>query len=160
MYTQPEIDELTRRWADDPRWQGITRTYPASEVVRLRGSIRVDHTLARMGAERLWKLLHEESFVRALGAFTGNQAVEQVQAGLRAIYLSGCGGRRRQQRAACTDQSLCPVDSVPPSSGASTTRCAPTISTWRTGDVCYFARSSPTPRPVSAARSILELIKS
>jgi isocitrate lyase len=115
MYTQQEIDDLNRRWATDPRWQGITRTYPASEVVRLRGSIRIDHTLARMGAERLWKLLHEQPFLRALGALTGNQAVEQVQAGLPAIYLSGwqVAGDANNALQMYPDQSLYPVDSVP-----------------------------------------------
>src|SRR6266567_9178313 len=76
-------------WSSDPRWSGITRTYSHSDVVRLRGSIQIEYTLARLGAERLWNLLHSEEYVAALGALTGNQAVQQVKAGLKAIYLSG-----------------------------------------------------------------------
>src|SRR5688572_22953061 len=76
-------------WNDDPRWQGVKRPYKAEDVARLRGSIQIEHTLARMGAERLWQLLHGEDYVQALGALTGNQAIQQVQAGLLAIYVSG-----------------------------------------------------------------------
>src|SRR3990170_4313356 len=87
-YTQ-QAEELTSDWTAKPRWQGIVRPYSAEEVVTLRGSIQLDHTLARLGAERLWHLLHTEPFIRALGALTGNQAVQQVAAGLKAIYVSG-----------------------------------------------------------------------
>src|SRR5215469_7992020 len=80
---------LARDWATSPRWRGITRTYSAEDVIRLRGSVQEEHTLARLGAERLWSLLHTEDFVPSLGALTGNQAVQQVKAGLPAIYLSG-----------------------------------------------------------------------
>ncbi len=80
---------LHRQWATDPRWAGIERTYTAADVVKLRGSVQEEHTLARLGAERLWALLHEDGYVNALGAMTGNQAVQQVRAGLKAIYLSG-----------------------------------------------------------------------
>ncbi len=81
--------QLETLWANDARWNGITRPYSAKEVVRLRGTIHVEHSLARLGAERLWKLLRDEEYVPALGALTGNQAVQQVLAGLKAIYLSG-----------------------------------------------------------------------
>src|SRR3972149_4419596 len=87
-----QAEELNKEWETSPRWRGITRPYSAAEVVKLRGSLQLDHTLARMGAERLWHLLHTEPFIRALGALTGNQAVQQVQAGLKAIYLSGWPG--------------------------------------------------------------------
>jgi isocitrate lyase len=75
--------------ANDPRWSGITRPYSCSDVVRLRGSIQIEYTLARLGAERLWNLMHTDAYVPALGAITGNQAIEMVQAGLKAIYGSG-----------------------------------------------------------------------
>lgn len=81
--------ELARDWQTNPRWQGIVRPYSPEDVVRLRGSIKVEHTLAEMGAKRLWELLHTEPYVHALGALTGNQAMQMVRAGLKAIYLSG-----------------------------------------------------------------------
>src|SRR5215469_14771608 len=81
--------ELTENWKTHPRWRGVTRPYTAEDVIRLRGSIPIEYTLARLGAERLWHLLHTEPYVAALGALTGNQAVQQVKAGLKAIYLSG-----------------------------------------------------------------------
>ncbi|MGB5892874.1 MAG: hypothetical protein WBG58_01765, partial [Ignavibacteriaceae bacterium] len=81
--------QLQKQWKTDPRWNGIVRPYSAEDVLRLRGSIQIEYTLARLGAERLWNLLHTEDFVRALGAQTGNQAVQQVQAGLKSIYVSG-----------------------------------------------------------------------
>ena len=76
-------------WSKDPRWAGITRTYSAADVLRLRGSIQIEYTLAKLGAERLWNLMHSDDYVPALGAITGNQAIEMVQAGLKAIYGSG-----------------------------------------------------------------------
>ena len=82
MYSPKDISDLVKSWDADPRWKGILRPYFAEDVVRLRGSIRIEYTLARMGAERLWSLLQAEPFVRALGAMTGLQAVQQVQAGL------------------------------------------------------------------------------
>src|SRR5690606_32207207 len=85
----PTAFEIAREWESYPRWRGIQRPYTAEDVVRLGGSIRVEHTLARMGSERLWTLLHEEPYIAALGALTGNQALQQVMAGLKAIYLSG-----------------------------------------------------------------------
>src|SRR5690606_630216 len=81
--------ELQEIWDTDPRWDGIQRTFTAEDVIRIRGSVREDATLARRGAENLWNLLHTENYVRALGAYTGGQAVQQVRAGLKAIYLSG-----------------------------------------------------------------------
>jgi isocitrate lyase len=86
---EKEALELAQAWKADSRWSGITRAYEAEDVVRLRGSIKIEHTLARRGAEKLWKLMQTEPQVSALGALTGNQAVQQAQAGLKAIYLSG-----------------------------------------------------------------------
>jgi isocitrate lyase len=107
--------ELATSWQNDPRWQGIKRPYTANDVVRLRGSIEIEYTLARMGAERLWSLLHTEPYVAALGALTGNQAVQQVKAGLKAIYLSGWQVAADANLAGqmYPDQSLYPADSVP-----------------------------------------------
>src|SRR5690606_29888037 len=85
----PSADQLRQQWAQDSRWAGIRRPYSAEEVVRLRGTVPVEHSLARLGAEKLWRYLHELPFVNALGALTGNQAMQQVKAGLKAIYLSG-----------------------------------------------------------------------
>ncbi len=108
-------EQLRQRWADDPRWAGIERTYAAEDVVRLSGSVREEHTLARRGAERLWRQLHERDYVHALGALTGGQAVQQVRAGLQAIYLSGWQVAADANQAGHTypDQSLYPVNSVP-----------------------------------------------
>jgi len=106
---------LRQEWETDPRWADIKRTYTAEDVIRLRGSIIEEHTLARRGAERLWELLHTEDAVRALGAITGNQAVQQVKAGLQAIYLSGWQVAADGNLAGQTypDQSLYPANSVP-----------------------------------------------
>ena len=107
--------ELERDWRENRRWEGITRPYSAEEVARLQGTVRVEHTLARMGAERLWQLLHTEDYVAALGALTGNQAVQQVKAGLKAIYLSGWQVAADANLAGemYPDQSLYPANSVP-----------------------------------------------
>ena len=114
-YQPKSIGELKQEWATDPRWQGIQRSYTAEDVDRLRGTFQHDHTIARMGSERLWELLHREKFIRALGALTGNQAVEMVQAGLPAIYLSGwqVAGDANDAFTMYPDQSLYPVTSVP-----------------------------------------------
>ncbi|HXZ13185.1 MAG TPA: isocitrate lyase [Candidatus Sulfotelmatobacter sp.] len=106
---------LEKDWHLNPRWEGISRPYSAADVEKLRGTIRVEHTLARMGAERLWTLLHSEPYVAALGAVTGNQAVQQVQAGLQAIYVSGWQVAADANEAGETypDQSLYPANSVP-----------------------------------------------
>src|SRR6266436_4716993 len=108
-------DCLNYEWANNPRWKGIERPYTAEDVLRLRGSIHIEHTLARMGAQRLWDLLETEPHVPALGALTGNQAVQQVQAGLKAIYVSGWQVAADANNAGemYPDQSLYPADSVP-----------------------------------------------
>jgi isocitrate lyase len=110
-----ESKQLEKSWKEDPRWKGVQRPYGVDEVLRLRASVRIEHTLARRGAERLWSLLHKEPYVAALGALTGNQAVEQVQAGLLAIYLSGWQVAADANLAGemYPDQSLYPSDSVP-----------------------------------------------
>ena len=107
--------QLEESWNADARWEGVTRPYGAEDVVRLRGTVVVEHTLARIGAERLWSLMHTEPFVRALGAMTGGQAVQQIQAGLKAIYVSGWQVAGDMNLAAETypDQSLYPANSVP-----------------------------------------------
>jgi isocitrate lyase len=106
---------MNQEWGSNPRWKGVERPYTAEDVLRLRGSIHIEHTLARMGAERLWELLQTEPYVNALGAMTGNQAVQQVQAGLKAIYVSGWQVAADANNAGTMypDQSLYPADSVP-----------------------------------------------
>ncbi|MFS0698989.1 isocitrate lyase [Cellulomonas sp. 179-A 4D5 NHS] len=108
-------EELAHEWATDPRWAGVRRDHTAEDVVTLRGSVREEHTLARRGAERLWELLHTREWVPALGALTGNQAVQQVKAGLEAIYLSGWQVAADANLSGQTypDQSLYPANSVP-----------------------------------------------
>jgi isocitrate lyase len=108
-------DCLNYEWAHNPRWKGIERPYTAEDVLRLRGSVHIEHTLARLGAERLWELLQTQPYVNALGAVTGNQAVQQVQAGLKAIYVSGWQVAADANNAGqmYPDQSLYPADSVP-----------------------------------------------
>lgn len=110
-----QVTELESRWASEARWSGIERRYTAEDVVRLRGSVTIEHTLARMGAERLWHLLNTEDFVRTFGALTGTQAVQMVKAGLQAIYLSGWQVAGDMNLAGHTypDQSLYPANSVP-----------------------------------------------
>jgi isocitrate lyase len=107
--------ELQQSWESDPRWADIDRTYTAEDVVALRGSVGEENTLARRGAERLWRQLHEEDYINALGALTGNQAVQQVKAGLQAIYLSGwqVAGDANLSGQTYPDQSLYPANSVP-----------------------------------------------
>src|SRR5690242_11301918 len=110
-----EAARLKKDWAENPRWKAIRRAYSAEDVVRLRGSLHVEHTLARRGAEKLWKLLNDEPFVNTLGAMTGNQALQQVKAGLKAIYLSGWQVAADANIAGemYPDQSLYPANSVP-----------------------------------------------
>jgi isocitrate lyase len=112
---QEAIEQLERDWRENPRWQGITRPYSAADVVRLRGSVQIEYTLAKLGAQRLWELMHTEPYVAALGALTGTQAVQMVQAGLKAIYLSGWQVAADANLALQTypDLSLYPVNSVP-----------------------------------------------
>ncbi len=113
--TKAAVEALTHEWETSARWQGIQRNYTADDVLRLRGSIQIEYTLARLGAERLWQQLHNMPFVRSLGAMTGLQAVQQVQAGLKAIYLSGwqVAGDANNALQTYPDQSLYPADSVP-----------------------------------------------
>lgn len=111
----PTAEQLKQQWANDSRWSGIQRGYPAEDVVRLRGTVAIDHSLARLGATKLWRYLHEMPFVNALGALTGNQAMQQVKAGLKAIYLSGWQVAADANLAGemYPDQSLYPANSVP-----------------------------------------------
>lgn len=112
---EQQAQDLQKEWADSPRWRGIRRGYNADTVVRLRGSLQIEHSLARRDAERLWKLINEEPFINALGALTGNQAMQQVKAGLKAIYLSGwqVAGDANLAGEMYPDQSLYPANSVP-----------------------------------------------
>jgi isocitrate lyase len=111
----PTADELRRHWNDSPRWRGVQRGYQAEDVVRLRGTIPVEHSIARLTSEKLWRYINEKPFVNALGALTGNQAMQQVKAGLDAIYLSGwqVAGDANLAGEMYPDQSLYPADSVP-----------------------------------------------
>jgi len=113
--TDSRVEQLQESWEMDSRWKGITRPYTAEDVIKLRGSIDIEHTLARKGSEKLWKLLNEEDYINALGALTGNQAVQQVKAGLKAIYLSGwqVAADANLSGHMYPDQSLYPANSVP-----------------------------------------------
>ncbi|KZZ84550.1 isocitrate lyase [Bacillus sp. SJS] len=115
MGRNERINQLNEQWEMDSRWKDVTRTYTAEEVIRLRGSLDVEHTLARRGSEKLWDMLHKEDYVHALGALTGNQAVQQVKAGLKAIYLSGwqVAADANLSGHMYPDQSLYPANSVP-----------------------------------------------
>src|SRR5918993_5880239 len=110
-----EVQRIRKDWNDNPRWKGVKRGYTAEDVFRLRGSIQVEHTLARRGAEKLWKLMHERPFVNSLGALTGNQAMQQVKAGVPAIYLSGwqVAADANDSLSMYPDQSLYATTSVP-----------------------------------------------
>ena len=112
---EQQAQALAKDWAKNSRWKGIKRNYTAEDVVRLRGSVMVEHTLAKRGSEKLWNLMHTEPFVNALGALTGNQAMQQVKAGLKAIYLSGwqVAGDANVAGEMYPDQSLYPANSVP-----------------------------------------------
>jgi isocitrate lyase len=147
--------------APEGRFEGIERSYSPEDVMRLRGSIRIRHTLAEMGANRLWKLIHEEDFVNALGALSGNQAMQMVRAGLKAIYLSGwqVAADANTASAMYPDQSLYPANAAPELCRRinRTLQRADQIETWRvmgSRSKPGSRRSSPTPRPVSAARSM------
>lgn len=115
MNYQEEVRNLETSWQTNERWAGVTRNYNAADVVKLRGSLQIEHTLARRGAQRLWKQLHEMDFVAALGALTGNQAIQQAKAGLQAVYLSGWQVAADANLAGqmYPDQSLYPANSVP-----------------------------------------------
>ena len=113
--TTHTAEQLRKEWQTNPRWQGVTRPYQAEDVVRLRGTVHIEHSLARLGAEKLWRYIHEKPFVNALGALTGNQAMQQIKAGLDAIYLSGwqVAGDANLSGEMYPDQSLYPANSVP-----------------------------------------------
>ena len=152
-----EAARIKKDWAENPRWKGIKRGYTAEDVVRLRGSVHIEHTLARRGAEKLWKLINEEPFVNSLGAMTGNQAMQQVKAGLKAIYLSGWQVAADANIAGemYPDQSLYPVNSVPNvvkriNNTFHARRPDPAHGRQRRRSTSS-RRSSPTPRPASAA---------
>ncbi len=115
MQQAEQIRALQVEWANSPRWKGVERDYSAEDVVRLRGSVLVEHTLARLGAEKLWRLVNQEKPLCALGALTGNQAIQEIQAGLKAIYCSGwqVAGDGNSAGEMYPDQSLYPADSVP-----------------------------------------------
>ena len=115
MRRDEQIKALESEWAESPRWKGVQRDYSAEDVVKLRGSLLIEHTLARVGAEKLWRMVNQEEPVCALGALTGNQAIQEIQAGLKAIYCSGwqVAGDGNSAGQMYPDQSLYPVDSVP-----------------------------------------------
>ena len=115
MERQNEIQALEKDWAENPRWKGVKRGYTAADVVRLRGSLKIEHTLAKAGAEKLWKKCSEMPFVNSLGALTGNQAMQQVKAGVPAIYLSGwqVAADANDSLSMYPDQSLYSTTSVP-----------------------------------------------
>src|SRR5258708_23756025 len=112
---QKQIEQLEQDWTSKPRWKGVRRGYSARDVVRLRGSVHVEHTLAKRGAEKLWRMTQERPFVNSLGALTGNQAVQQVKAGVPAIYLSGwqVAADANDSLQMYPDQSLYAASSVP-----------------------------------------------
>ena len=115
MEKQTQINKLVADWTSNPRWKGVERPYTAEEVVNLRGSIQIEHTLAKVGARKFWDMLKDGETVCALGALTGNQAIQEVEAGLKAIYCSGwqVAGDSNTSETMYPDQSLYPVDSVP-----------------------------------------------
>ena len=115
MTKNEQIEQIERDWAENPRWEGIERTYSAEDVLRLRGSVKIEYTIAKIGAERLWNLMHTRDYVNALGALSGGQAIQQIQAGLQAIYCSGWQVAADANVAGqmYPDQSLYPANSVP-----------------------------------------------
>src|SRR5512135_479169 len=112
---EQEIAQLNKDWSENPRWRGVRRGYSAADVVKLRGSVKIEHTLAKLGAEKLWKMCNERPFVNSLGALTGNQAMQQVRAGVPAIYLSGwqVAADANDSLSMYPDQSLYATTSVP-----------------------------------------------
>ena len=149
--------DITRTWKTDARWSGIERPYTAADVERLRGTVQVEHSLARLGAERLWELMQSRTHVPALGAMTGNQAIEMVEAGLEAIYVSGwqVAGDANSAGQVYPDQSLYPADSVPQLCTPHQQRAAArrpdlALRKARTASTGWL-RWWPTPRPDSAA---------
>ena len=147
---------LEKDWAENPRWKGIKRGYSAADVVRLRGSLPIEHTLAKRGSEKLWKLINTEPFINSLGALTGNQAMQQVKAGLKAIYLSGwqVAGDANSTGEMYPDQSLYAGTRCPRSCAASTTpSSAPTRSSGAKARTTSTTSppSWPMQKPASAA---------
>src|SRR5471030_2078701 len=139
-----EVARTKKDWAENPRWQGVKRGYAPEDVYRLRGSLQVEHTLARKGAEKLWRLMHEKPFVNSLGALTGNQAMQQVRAGVPAIYLSGwqVAADANDSLAMYPDQSLYATTSVPTvvrRINAALTRCDQVDHAEGKGDIDWFA---------------------
>ena len=115
MNTEHEIQSIQTDWETNQRWKGVKRGYEAADVARLRGTVKIEYSLARQGAEKLWRHMQTEPFVNSLGALTGNQAMQQVKAGLKGIYLSGWQVAADENLASAMypDQSLYPADSVP-----------------------------------------------
>ena len=112
---QEQVDKIKNEWATNPRWLNIVRPYSAEDVVKLRGSLQIENTLSKLGSTKLWELLNTNKFIRSLGALTGGQALQQVKAGIKAIYLSGwqVAADGNTSNSMYPDQSLYPVDSVP-----------------------------------------------
>ena len=110
-----QVEDLKKRWATEARWQGITRRYSAEEVIALRTSVKIEYSLAKHGAEKLWDMLQTEPYINTFGVVTGNQAVQMAKAGLKAIYLSGwqVAGDNNSADETYPDQSLYPADSAP-----------------------------------------------
>ena len=110
-----DVKRIEQDWAENPRWNHVKRDYRAADVVRLRGSVQIEYTLAHRGAEKLWRLVNDEDYINSLGAVTGGQAVQQVKAGVKAIYLSGwqVAADGNTSETMYPDQSLYAVDSVP-----------------------------------------------
>ena len=138
---EQQIAALEKDWATNPRWKGIKRGYSAADVVRLRGSFHIEHTLARRGAEKLWDLVHSEPYVNCLGALTGGQAMQQVKAGVKAIYLSGWQVAADNNSYASTTRSVVPTRFSTPKALMPATRATSTTS----------RPSWPTLKPVLAA---------
>ena len=115
MNASNAAEQIKKSWAEDPRWKGVRRGYTAEDVVQLRGTVSIEYSLAKQGAEKLWHYVNNEPFINSLGALTGNQAMQQVKAGLKAIYLSGWQVAADANLAGqmYPDQSLYPADSVP-----------------------------------------------
>ena len=166
MSKEGQIKKIEQDWAENPRWTGVTRDYTAADVVRLRGSVQIEHTLARRGAEKLWKLVNEEDYVNCLGAVTGGQAVQQVKGGIKAIYLSGwqVAADGNTSETMYPDQSLYAVDSVPTMvkrinnafKRADEIQCS-----INTGNIDFFAPiSSFVNKPVKELGTVIEDVQS
>ena len=158
MSANGQVSQVPDRWAGDPRWKGLERRYSAEDVRRLQGSIVPEQTLARMGAQRLWRELQGDAPVTALGTLSGNQAVQAARAGLRAIYCSGWQVAADANLAGqmYPDQSLYPANSVPAvveRLNNALARLDQIESLEGRGARTGICRSSPTPKPASAARS-------